>query len=113
MRPRSERGILIGYDMGVSAYVVELPRLKKVVTSSVVAFDDIPTEIPFMSGRPEYWMSPAPGIDDAALVTAEETAVKTSSDDLEQVRARNSTFDGRDIPRPLIKVQKNGEDPAI
>ncbi len=32
MRPRAERGILVGHDMGAAAYVVHLPRLKRVVT---------------------------------------------------------------------------------
>eukprot|EP01084_Bolivina_argentea_P010286 19150_1 len=112
MRPRSERGVLIGHDMGASAYVVHLPKLKKVVTSSAVVFDDIPTETPFMSGRPEYWMSPAPGIDDADPVIAEETAVETSSDDAQRAQTRNSTFGGRDIPRPPAKVPEEGQEPV-
>ncbi len=98
--------------MGASAYVVRLPRLKKVVTSSAVVFDDIPTETPFMSGRPEYWMSPAPGIDDADPVIAEETAAETSSDDAQRAQTRNSTFDGRDIPRPPAKVPEEGQEPV-
>ncbi len=42
MRPRSERGILLVHTMGASAYIVHLPRLDKIVTSSAVVFDDIP-----------------------------------------------------------------------
>ncbi len=44
-----------------------LERLNKVVTSSAITFDDIPAEMPFLTGRPDHWVSPAPGIDDAAL----------------------------------------------
>ncbi len=39
MRPRSERGVLLGHAMGASAYAVYLPRLNKIVTSSAVVFD--------------------------------------------------------------------------
>ncbi len=59
MRPRSERGILVGHAMGASAYLIHLPRLNKTVTSSAVTFDDIPTEEPFLTGRPDPWISPA------------------------------------------------------
>ncbi len=100
MRPRSERGILVGHDMGTAAYVVHLSRLKRVVTSSAVAFDDIPTERSFMTGRPEHWTSPAPGIDDAASDVAEELATETTHGCTSEDRIRHSAFDGRDIPRP-------------
>ncbi len=56
----------MGHDMGAFAYLVHLERLNKVVTSSSVTFDDIPAEMPFLTGRPDHWTSPAPGVDDAA-----------------------------------------------
>ncbi len=100
MRPRSERGILVGHAMGASAYLIYLPKMNKVVTSSAVVFNEIPTEIPFMSGRPEHWTSPAPGIDDAAPVEAEELSAETTCDDMPEGQPKGSAFDGRDIPRP-------------
>ncbi|MCP3662365.1 MAG: hypothetical protein GY696_07695, partial [Gammaproteobacteria bacterium] len=112
MRPRSERGILVGHDMGTAAYVVHLPRLKRVVTSSAVAFDDIPTERSFMTGRPEHWTSPAPGIDDAASDVAEELATETTHGCTSEDRIRHSAFDGRDIPRPNTIAPKDEQSPV-
>ncbi len=63
MRPSSEKGILVGHDMGISAYIVFLPRINKTVTSSAVVFDDFPIEVPFPSERPAHWTSPAPGVE--------------------------------------------------
>ncbi len=101
MRPRSERGTLVGHTMGASAYLVYLPRLKKIVTSSAVVCDDIPAEIPFLSERPEHWTSPAPGFDDAAHLR-EEDAEPRETNGIENTR--DSVFDGRDITRQHRKL---------
>ncbi len=108
MRPRSERGILVGHAMGASAYIIHLPRMNKVVTSSTVVFDEIPTEIPFLTERPAHWTSPAPGVDDAAPVVAEEFSLEMA-DNNSLGQPRNSAFDGRDIPRPPAITSGNRE----
>ncbi len=119
MRPRSERGTLIGHAMGASAYLVHLERLNKVVTLSAVVFNDIRTEIPFMAGRPEHWTSPGPGIDDAAPIIEEETAIEERDGNLAQTQQSHSVFDGRDIPRPQrisratesrVKIEETGNE---
>ncbi len=104
MRPRSERGILVGHDMGISAYIVFLPRIKKVVTSSAVVFDDFPIEVPFQSERPAHWTSPAPGVDDTTPVVTEDSEFASETKDspeghLTQGKEYHSVFDGRVIPR--------------
>ncbi len=111
MRPRSERGILVGHDMGASAYIVYLPRMNRVVTSSAVVFEEFPIETPFLTERPEHWTSPAPGVDDAAPIVEEEIAPDTASENLpEEQPPRNSTFDGRDIPRPPMEIHRGNQE---
>ncbi len=94
--------------MGASAYLIYLPRMNKVITSSAVIFDDIPTEVPFLSDRPDHWISPAPGVDDAAPVMAEELAAETACDGMPEDQPRRSAFDGRDIPRPRRGPETTG-----
>ncbi len=105
MRPRSERGILVGHNMGISAYDVFLPRINKVVTSSAVVFDEFPVEVPFQSDRPAHWTSPAFGVDDAAPVVTEDNEFETEIEDPPQGQPENSVFDGRDVPRPDIVTE--------
>ncbi len=107
MRPRSERGILLGHAMGASAYVVHLPRLNKIVTSSAVAFDDIPSEVPFLVDRPDHWISPAHGIDDAISVAETEMVADVPNNEVQDGQSRNSAFDGRDIPRPRMNSRRD------
>ncbi len=95
MRPRAERGVLVGHASGAAAYIVHLIRLNKIVTSSAVTFDDIPATTPFLSQRPDHWESPAPGIDDAAHLDVEEEPLFPDN-------SRHSVFDGRDMPRPHL-----------
>ncbi len=115
MRPRSERGILVGHDMGISAYIVFLPRIKKVVTSSAVVFDDFPIEVPFQSERPAHWTSPAPGVDDTTPVVTEDSEFASETKDspeghLTQGKEYHSVFDGRDIPRSPAITSDNREE---
>ncbi len=102
IRPRSERGILVGHNMGAFAYVVHLPRMNRVDTSSAVVFDEFTTETPFLTKQPEHSTLPAPGVNDAAPVIEEEIALDTTEEGLQEGHRppRNSAFDGRDIPRP-------------
>ncbi len=113
MRPRSERGILVGHDMGASAYIVYLPKMNRIVTSSAVVFDEFPTETPFLTKRPEHWTSLTPGVDDAAPVVAEAIALDTANENLpEDWPPRNSAFDGRDVPRPNIIASEGDQAPV-
>ncbi len=97
MRPRAERGVLVGHASGAAAYMVHLPRLDKVVTSSAVNFDDIPASVPFLSQRPDHWESPTPGVDDASHL---EEGIQPEEDVRIPVQDHHSIFDGRDIQRP-------------
>ncbi len=103
MRPRSERGVLIGHAMDASVYIVHLPRLNKNVTSSAVVFDDIPAEEPFLTRRPDHWVSPAPGIDDAAHEEQEAIEERRAND---YGGVGPSIYDGRDTPRPRKSTQR-------
>ncbi len=105
MRPRAERGILVGHAMGASAYLVYLLCLMKVITSSAVICDDIPAETPFLSDRPDHWTSPAPGHDDAVSGVAEELATETTHGGISEDQIRHSAFDGRDI----LRLQRSTE----
>ncbi len=93
--------------MGASAYVVHLPRLNKIVTSSAVAFDDIPSEVPFLVDRPDHWISPAQGIDDAISVAETEMVADVPNNEVQDGQSRNSAFDGRDIPRPRMNSRRD------
>ncbi len=105
MRPRALRGILVGHSSGAAAYIVYLEQLKKVVTYSAVSFNDIPREISFLANRPDHWISPAPGIDDAAqIIEEEEIAMRSSNTSPSRILESHSIFDGRDIPRPPVPV---------
>ncbi len=79
-----------------TTYLVHLERLYKVVTLSAITFDDIPAEMPFLTGRSDHWMSPAPGIDDAAL-EEQGRVEKVGSNDIGDIGP--SSFNGRDIPQ--------------
>ncbi len=105
------RGILVGHTSGEAAYIVYFQGLKKTVTSSAITFDDIPRETPFMTGRPDHWTSPGPGIDDAAPVIEEEMAMEERDVDLAQTQQSHSIFDGRDIPRPPVQVNRESQGP--
>ncbi len=48
MRPRAEREIFVDHTRSGAAYKMYLPKIKKIVGSNDVAFDDIPTETSFM-----------------------------------------------------------------
>ncbi|MCP4088495.1 MAG: transposase family protein [Gammaproteobacteria bacterium] len=92
MRPRADRGVLVGHASGASAYVVHLDRLGKVVTSSAVTFDDIPATVPFLSRRPDHWESPVPGVDDASHLEGE---IESVEDVKGPALHHHSIFDGR------------------
>ncbi len=70
--------------------------MNKTVTSSAVVFDNIPVEEPFLTGRPDHWISPAPRIDDVGHEENETSEEIEPNDDTE---SGSSCFDGRDIPR--------------
>ncbi len=106
MIPRAEREVLVDHTSGAAAYVVYLQGLKRTVTSSAVTFDDIPREIPFLTGHPDHWTSPVPGVDDTTSVIEEETAMEVSYTSADWVQERHSNFDGRDIPRPRVTVHR-------
>ncbi len=112
MRPRALLGILVSHSSGAAAYMVYLEQLKKVVTSSAVSFDDIPREISFLANRPDHWVSPAPGIDDAAqIIEEEEIAMQASNTSPSRILESHSIFYGRDIPRPPVPVHGESQEP--
>ncbi len=74
MRPRAERGVLIGHGSGGSAYKVYLPQLKKSYISSAVTFDDIPTEKPFLIEGADHWIPPMNTEGDTETETEEATS---------------------------------------
>ncbi len=73
------------------------------MTSSAVVFDDIPAEEPFLTRRPDHWVSPAPGIDDAAHEEQEAIEERRAND---YGGVGPSIYDGRDIPRPRKSTQR-------
>ncbi|MCP3668360.1 MAG: hypothetical protein GY696_38725, partial [Gammaproteobacteria bacterium] len=62
-------------------------------------------EEPFLAGRPDHWISPTPGIDDA--VHEEQGISEEVEPNVDHGGIGPSIYDGRDIPRPRMNSRRD------